>query len=594
MYSLREEYQKPCHELTLEHARNYTGPAYIDHTVGAGKTVQIAFFAKHCVDKGARVLVLARQGELIEQNSLDAWEIGLKNSCFSASLNKRSTFYPCIMGTEGTVSRALDQEFKSMAFNIILIDECHMVDWNDCLEEEPESQYGKILKHFLSLNKNTQIYGYTGSSVRSNATLRGEFWKECIHKFTTFEAINLGYLVPPVFGFGDDSHKYDLSEFNPAKNQLSGDFTQKELQAMGRKITKDKTKTQEIIEEVIERTRSRNGVLITCASKKHCEQVAECLPNGTWGIVTDSTSTKARKQILDDAKALKIKYVIQIGCLTTGVNVPVWDCLVILRKIGSLVYLIQLTGRVLRTLKQHHIDNGIIKNDALVLDYTDTFESMGHIFDDPILETAKTAKGKQEGELQECPVCNTPNSVHAVRCIGLNNGSDDGRCEHYFKSAMCFNCMTPNAPSAKQCRKCEAVMIDPNRDLINKAYTDADYKPVLKMTLSETQKPGGLCVSYSLASTYKKNGLEHQEVAKEYFKPKSKEHHDRARWNNFIRNHINGHSMTRTFVSMGIDGMIQSSAILDTPEALTHRVNDKGFSIINRKRFKSGREEKAN
>lgn len=594
MYSLRKEYQEPCHELTLKHARNYTGPAYIDHTVGAGKTIQIAFFAKHCIDKGARVLVLARQGELIDQNSIDAWEIGLKNSIFSASLGKRSTYYPCVMGTEGTVGRALDSEFKDSPFNIILIDECHHVDFSDCLEDDPESQYGKILNHFLKLNKKTQIYGYTGSPIRNNALITGKFWSSCLHKFTTHEAISMGYLVPPVFGFSDDEHTYDLKEFKPSENEFANDFSQKDLQAMGRKITKDETKTQQIMQEVIERTRGRNGVLITCASKKHCQQVADCLPDGSWGIVTDSTSTKLRKQILDDAKDLKIKYVIQIGCLTTGVNVPVWDCLVILRKIGSLTYLIQLIGRVLRTLKQHHIDNGLIKDNAQVLDYTDTFERLGSQFENPILEAAATAKAFESNEVQECPECNAPNSMYAVRCVGHSVSSDDTRCEHYFKFAMCFNCMTKNAPSAKSCRKCDAVMIDPNRNLINKAYSDADYKPVLKMELTHTKSGDGICVIYNLASTYHKNGIELQEVAKEFFKPKNNEQHNKSRWFSFLRSHIRSNNMLRTFSSSSIDKMITMQAMLDVPARITHRVNDKGFSIINRKEFKSGRQERAN
>ena len=97
-------------------------------------------------------------------------------------------------------------------------------------------------------------------------------------------------------------------------------------------LLEQKEITQIIIEEVIERTADRLGVLITCSSKKHCEQVAEFLPKDSFGIVTDSTSTKARKKILDDAKKGVIKYVLQIGCLSTGVNVPRWDVIVILRQ----------------------------------------------------------------------------------------------------------------------------------------------------------------------------------------------------------------------------------------------------------------------
>jgi len=85
MYELRPEYQIPAHLATIEHCKTSNEPAFHNMTVGAGKSINIAFMVKHITDKGGRVLVLARQGELIEQNSLDCWEIGCKNSVFSAS-----------------------------------------------------------------------------------------------------------------------------------------------------------------------------------------------------------------------------------------------------------------------------------------------------------------------------------------------------------------------------------------------------------------------------------------------------------------------------------------------------------------------------
>lgn len=594
MYELRPEYQAPAHQSTIEWCKSNTDPAYHSMSVGAGKTINIAFFTKHVVDKGGRVLVLARQGELVEQNAEDYREIGGKCSIFSASLGRKSTYFPVIFGTEGTVARALSTEFKTTAFNVILVDECHMLDWEDCILDEPETQYGKIIKHFLSINPKTRVIGYTGSPYRKNALIKGKFWKEQLSDVSTYQLINLGYLVPPVFGFGDDDHHYSgLEKYTPEANESSDDFTSTELAAMGREICKQKEKTQLIIEEVIQRTKDRLGVLITCASKKHCEQVAEFLPDGSWGIVTDSTGAKERKRILDDAKSGAIKYVMQIGCLSTGVNVPRWDCLVILRRIRSLTYLIQLTGRGLRTLKPNQIEDGLSKHDCLVLDYTDTFDSMGKIFDDPIVQHAVIASQKKEMKTQECPACGTENSEYAVRCRGLNESSEDGRCEHFFQARYCLNCGAESAPTAKSCRKCDAVLIDPNEALIRKAYTDADYKPVLSMTLEES-KNSGIWVSYHLASTYHKDGIEHPEVAKEFFDPFSKDRFMKAKWWKFISDHVQGDRFRRIFAnSRTAEEIIKKKAILDIPSQITHRVNDKGFSIINRKRFRSGREEKA-
>jgi hypothetical protein len=42
--------------------------------------------------------------------------------------------------------------------------------------------------------------------------------------------------------------------------------------------------------------------------------------------------------------------------------------------------------------------------------------------------------------------------------------------------------------------------------------------------------------------------------------------------------------------SKTLDAIIKAKAYFDDPTELTHRVNEKGFSIINRKKFRSGRE----
>lgn len=601
MLKLRH-YQQEAHDKTIAHCKESNEPAFHSQSVGAGKSLLLAFIAKHITDKKGRILIIARQGELTSQNSEEYKMIGGKCSIYSASLGMKSTFYPAVFGTEGTVSRALDTDFaynekepkKSPGFyHALAIDEAHMVDWQDVIKDEPTTQYGKIIKHLITINPQIRILGYTGSPFRNNCSILGDFWKKQLSDVSTYQLINEGFLVPPVFGFADDDHHYQgLDKYSPSDNASADDYSAKELAAMGREICKQKDTTALIMEEVIERTRNRLGVLITCASKKHCEQVAECLPLGSWGIVTDSTGSKERKRILDDAKSGKIKYVIQIGCLTTGVNVTRWDCLVFLRKIGSLVQLIQLAGRGLRILKDEQMAQGMEKHDCLMLDYTDTFEAMGKIFDDPIVQSAMAAKGEKEYEVQECPKCATENSEFAVRCRGADSSASDGRCEHYFKFTMCLACETENAPTARTCRNCDAILIDPNAALTRKAYTDADYKPVIKMRL-ELAKNGGIWVNYSLDSTYHKNGIEHPEIAREFFDPESKEQFKKSKWWKFISTHIQGSMFRRTFASMKPDACIKNQSMLDVPTHITHRINDKGFSVINRKKFRSGREEKA-
>lgn len=604
MYKLRD-YQQKAHDSTLQHMRDtYKSgkfdPAYVSASVGAGKTLLIAFLTQQIMSRpGNSVLVLARQGELIKQNAEDAREIGIKLSIFSASLKQRSTYYPVIFGTEGTVGRGLTSDFADRTFTAILIDENHMVDWQDCVKDEPETQYGKIIRHFQNNAKRLGvkqplIIGYTGSPYRGSESIYGPFWKKQLTDISTYELISKGYLVPPVFGFGDEDHHYEsLDKFKVKGGEGAEDFSAKELAAMGREVCKEQTRTQAIMDEVMARTKNRNGVMITCASKKHCEQVAECLPAGSWGIVTDSTSAKKRMEIIEGAKSGDIKYVIQIGCLTTGVNVPLWDTSVILRKIGSLTLLVQLIGRVLRTLKPHQEEAGIVKRDALVLDYTDTIEAMGNIYDDPIVQQAMEQKGKApEGEKQECPLCATQNSEFAVRCVGQNQNSDDGRCEHYFMFNECMGCGAHNAPSAKTCRKCDAVMIDPNANLKNKAYSDADYKEVISMKFGRTQA-GGIRVTYELDSTIQHMGIEVQEFAEEFFDPffPAGQKWKMAKWVDFINDHVVSETWKKAMrACKNYDEFAQNISVIRKPVAITHRKNDKGFSIINRKKFDESEE----
>lgn len=587
MFELRD-YQQKAHLSTVKHCKESSEPAYINCSVGGGKTVLIAAIVKHVSERGGSVLVLARQGELVKQGAETARACGIKLSVFSASLNQKSTYYPVIFGTEGTVGRALDNEFKDRKFSLICIDEAHMVSWSDALLDEPETQYGKIIKHFKGLNKNLRLVGYTGSPYRGSESIYGPFWKKQLSDISTYELIGKGFLVPPTFGFSDENNHYEsLGKFGIKGGDGAEDFSAKEMAAMGRAVCKEQTKTQEIMQEVIHRTKDKLGVLITCASKKHCEQVSECLPEGSWGIVTDSTTAKKRMEILEAAKAGKLKYVIQIGCLTTGVDNSQWQVCVILRNIGSLTLLIQLIGRVLRTLKPHEVEQGLVKKEALILDYSSTLEAMGNIYDDPILQQAMEQKGKAPaGEQIECPLCSTLNSEYAVRCIGQNQTSDDGRCEHYFMFNECGNCGSHNAPSAKSCRKCNAVMIDPNANLKNKAYSDADFKNVKSMVIDETNG-GKIGVYYYLDSTYMHNGIEQNEVALEYYDPFfGNQRWQKAKWREFVMDHVVSETWQRAVLACkSIAEVKQNLSAFRAPKRITHRKNDKGFSIINRREF---------
>lgn len=607
-------YQWLVYEKTAEVIRKFgkqPKPSYVTASVGAGKTIMIAMIARRFQDMGWEGLVIARQGEIIEQDAEELWNLSVKNSLFSASLGRKAYAYPLIAGTEGTIINGLFDKTeddgtvtKSLLSDFspryILVDECHQVNWQDIISEQPETQYGVIMNE---LNRRCKakygheviVIGYTGSPFRGVESIKGAYWKHEIVNISTKYLVDLGFLVPTIFGGQDiEDLQYDLHEF--ASSDVDGvqDFTDSQLKEMQEEILKQGTLTQKIMLKVMELTRDRLGVLITCAGKKHCKEAAKYLPEGSYSIVTEDMGQKARRKALKDAATGRKKYTLQIGCLTTGVNIPYWDTSVILRKIMSLTLLTQLLGRPMRLLKPDQIAAGLVKENHLCLDFTGTMFELGGLYEDPILEEAEAQRAKRSGEQVPCPKCQTMNSPYARRCIGKDSTSPDGRCEEFFSFIRCGfdkhgirifddGCGTKNDPTARYCRQCDHVLRDPNAALNERAYTDNEWTEVKDFKIEITKDEKGVVYRYFIKKENGKDGWasevfypfgRQEKYLKNQFKIKGLLNHVSDR--NLIDNLMNCHN-AKAF--MAFTGLIRA------PKRITHRFNDKGRDIIHRKEF---------
>jgi superfamily II DNA or RNA helicase len=607
-------YQWLVYEKTAEVIRKFgkqPKPSYVTASVGAGKTIMIAMIARRFQDMGWEGLVIARQGEIIEQDAEELWNLSVKNSLFSASLGRKAYAYPLIAGTEGTIINGLFDKTaddgtvtKSLLSDFspryILVDECHQVNWQDIISEQPETQYGVIMNE---LNRRCKakygheviVIGYTGSPFRGVESIKGAYWKHEIVNISTKYLVDLGFLVPTIFGGQDiEDLQYDLHEF--ASSDVDGvqDFTDSQLKEMQEEILKQGTLTQRIMLKVMELTRDRLGVLITCAGKKHCKEAAKYLPEGSYSIVTEDMGQKARRKALKDAATGRKKYTLQIGCLTTGVNIPYWDTSVILRKIMSLTLLTQLLGRPMRLLKPDQISAGLVKENHLCLDFTGTMFELGGLYEDPILEEAEAQRAKRSGEQVPCPKCQTMNSPYARRCIGKDATSPDGRCEEFFSFIRCGfdkhgirifddGCGAKNDPTARYCRCCDHVLRDPNAALNERAYTDNEWTEVKDFKIELTKDEKGVVYRYFIKKENGKDGWasevfypfgRQEKYLKNQFKIKGLLNHVSDR--NLIDNLMNCHN-AKAF--MAFTGLIRA------PKRITHRFNDKGRDIIHRKDF---------
>lgn len=600
-------------------------PSFVTASVGAGKTIMIAMIASRFqeINENDKIkyndsidrwqgLVIARQGEIIDQNAEELWNMQVNNSLFSASLNRKSTAYPIICGTEGTIVNALfdskDEdgkvskvgELSGFTPRYALIDECHQVDWEDVVSDSPKSQYGVIITELNLRCKekyghNLIVIGYTGSPFRGTDSIKGAYWKHEIVNIGTKYLVDLGFLVPTIFGLQDvEDLQYDLSAFHGSDIDGTQDFTTEQLKSMQSEILEQGTLTQKIMLKVMELTKDRLGVLITCAGKKHCQEAAKYLPEGSYSIVTEDIGQKARRKALKDAYTGKKKYTLQIGCLTTGVNIPYWDTSVILRKIMSLTLLTQLLGRPMRTLKDFQVAMGLVKENHLCLDFSGTMFELGQLYEDPILEEAEAQRSKRTGEEVPCPKCGTMNSPFARRCIGKDQASPDGRCEEFFSFIRCGydkhgikifddGCGEKNDPTSRYCRSCDHVLRDPNAALNERAYTDNEWTDVKDFKIELTKDGEGILYRYLVTKADGNDGW-----ANEVFYPfgDAKKHmKDMFKMKGVIP-HIDDRSMiTKITKCHNAKAFMLYAGLIKSPKRITHRFNDKGRDIIHRKDF---------
>lgn len=592
--------QQDVIDETIDLLKQSPDPIIIDASVGAGKSLLQAELAAHVSTKGGRVLCLARQGELTDQNSTEALEQGLNNSVYSASLNIKSVHYPVIYGTEGSVYRGMHTDFAKIKIDLLLIDEAHMLGYDN-----EESMMMQIITELYHRNPKLRIVGLTGSPFRGTNSIIGPFWKRKTDTdLSTSTLVDHGYLLECHFGFPDsETDEIDFSEFELKGDHNGNDYSEEQI---NRIYQGNVEKTLAICADIVRKTQDSNGVLIFAGSKLHTEQVQHGLelagvPRSQIRIVTDSTGNKERQEAKAAAQSGECKYFINIGVASTGWNVPLWDTIIYMRPVASLVFLTQSIGRGLRPFLNrtevgpfNSVDATIEDRKAIiaasdkphcmVFDYAGVMDRLGHLYNSPLLEQAAYEKAKREGATIQCPDCGTENSEHARRCIGPSLVSRDGRCEHFWQFQECRKCGTKNDVTAQDCRHCKAMLRDPANALLNKAYTDAELTVVHKMQLIATNN-GGLLVKYIVADPHEEKGHPTE------FYPIQSESGKRIFYNKFLKEHLNCPQWRSRARGMTAQALMKNGSMFDTPTHIAWRLNDKGYFVVGKKLFRSGRIE---
>jgi DNA repair protein RadD len=528
MYQLRP-YQKEAVQATLRHFRAEKSPAVVVLPTGAGKSIVIGELAR--LAKG-RVLVLAHVRELVEQNHAKYVSLGMEAGIFSAGLQKKESHQKTIFGSIQSIARAPEEFFKD--FSLLVIDECHRVSM------EGETQYNQVISALQKANPEICILGLTAtpyrlgfgwiyeynSHLKIQQTMSERFFKKCIFDLSTKYMIKNGYLTPPL-KIDSPVASYDFSSLKLDGTQ----FVTAQIEAL---LKDQKRITPIIIQNIIEMSRERKGVMIFTSSVNHAKEILQSLPPENSAIVIGDTEDKERDKIIEKFKARELKYLVNVSVLTTGFDAPHVDVIAILRPTESASLYQQIIGRGLRLSPD--------KTDCLILDYT----GQNHDLYSPEIGEDKPAPESVIVEVG-CPACGLINNFWGIKdedgeilehygrkCKGAFEDKSTGEiteCGYLFRFKRCDKCGEENDIAARICRKCEHILIDNDKKLQEaRGLKDAHVMRVDTMQFKKDQDKNGnsrLEISYYDVDA---------NVLKEFFYLNSQSS-QRAFYFNFIRMH---------------------------------------------------------
>ncbi len=356
---------------------------------GFGKTVLAAAIVRGALAKGNRVLFIVPALSLVDQTVDAFWTEGLRDvGVIQGNHELTDGLRPVQVASVQTLMRR-----RMPDTDVVVIDEAHQ--W---------------FRAFASWMGGDAWAGKPVIGLSATPWTRGlgKHYRELIVAATTGELIEAGYLSR--FRVYAPSHP-DLSGVRTE----DGDYHAGDLAAAMDKpaLTADVVETWRRLGE----DRSTLCFAVDRAHAKHLQLRFDEAGIAT-GYVDAFTEAEEREGIKRRFHAGETRVVVNVGCLTTGVD---WDvrCIVLARPTKSEMLFVQIVGRGLRTAPG--------KTDCLILDHSDTHARLGFVTDihhDVLDDGTPRRAGQRERKEplpKECGQCSflKPAKVHRCPACGF-------------------------------------------------------------------------------------------------------------------------------------------------------------------------------
>jgi superfamily II DNA or RNA helicase len=312
---------------------------------GCGKTVVFASLIAERVQRGERVLVLAHREELIRQGAQKIHDQLAAVRWPSVGIEKaaeRSHGEDVVVASVQSLRGERLARFDRGTFGLVVVDEAH---------HAPAVGYRNILEHFAPAHK----LGVTATPDRHDGAALGKIFGSVAFAYELRDAITDGWLSR-LSVYLVEIESLDLS----AVHVHHGDLDDTEL---GNAMEEPRC-VAGVVKVAAEQCEGR-PTLIFAATVRHAELLAANLDDrlpGSAKVVLGTTPPDERKRTLRDFAEGRLRFVVNVGVLTEGVDIPCIGAIIMARPTKSRSLYAQMAGRGTRLFPG--------KSDCLLLDIT--------------------------------------------------------------------------------------------------------------------------------------------------------------------------------------------------------------------------------
>ncbi|MEM7260731.1 MAG: helicase-related protein [Planctomycetota bacterium] len=230
----------------------------------------------------------------------------------------------------------------------------------------------------------------------------GRRFTNLAHRVSPRELIELGYLSPPRM-FNRERGAIDVE----GVRTQAGDFVGSELSSRARA----EGVVEAAVAEIVEACAERESILIFAIDVAHAHEVAEEIRRQSGErveVVAGATPIAERERTIGEFRAGRLRWVVNVAVMTTGVDVPRIDAIVLLRPTESRCLYVQMVGRGLR------LHEG--KSDCLVLDFGGNALRHGPI-DSPYFDSVQgSTSSNGKAHAKACGPCGRVSEPDAMQC----------------------------------------------------------------------------------------------------------------------------------------------------------------------------------